>query len=205
VVALHLGGGCSAAAIRSGRSIDTSMGLTPLEGLVMTTRSGDLDPAIIRILADREHVSSAEVERWLNQRSGLLGLSGSSADVRDLLPRAANDARARLALDVFCYRARKYVGAYLAALGGADAVLFTGGIGEHVPEVRAGIANGLEWCGLVLDEDANRGATGIDARISSADATMEAWVVRTDEESIIARETAAALARRRSGSTRQAA
>ena len=137
LVAFHLGNGCSAAAIKNGRSIDTSMGLTPLEGLVMGTRSGDVDPALIGYLARMEEVPAPEVERWLNERAGLLGLSGRSRDMRDLLAHEQDDPRARLAVDVFCHRARKYLGAYLAILGGADAVVFSGGIGEHAPEVRA--------------------------------------------------------------------
>jgi acetate kinase len=129
IVALHLGNGCSAAAIENGRSVDTSMGLTPLEGLVMGTRSGDVDPGLLGHLSRAEGVPVAEVERWLNERSGLLGLSGRSGDLRDLLARESTDQRAAVALDVFCYRIRKYVGAYLAALGGAQAVVFTGALG----------------------------------------------------------------------------
>src|SRR5207237_8171953 len=147
--------GCSAAAIREGRSIDTSMGFTPLEGLVMGTRSGDLDPGLIGFLVERERVDVAEVERWLNERSGLLGLSGLSGDMRDLLAAEGKDKRAALALDVFCYRARKYLGAYLAALEGADAVVFGGGIGEHAPAIRARICAGMEWAGLRLDSKRN--------------------------------------------------
>jgi acetate kinase len=135
IVALHLGSGCSAAAIANGRSIDTSMGFTPLENLVMGPRSGDLDPGIVAHLARAEGVAVAEVERWLNEQSGLLGLSDRTSDVRELLARESTEPRAALALDVFCYRIRKYVGAYLAALGGAHAVVFTGGIGERSPEV----------------------------------------------------------------------
>ena len=136
------------------------MGLTPLEGLVMGTRSGDVDPALIGYLARMEDVPAPEVERWLNERAGLLGLSGRSRDMRDLLAHERDDPRARLAVDVFCHRARKYLGAYLAILGGADAVVFSGGIGEHAPEVRARICAGMEWCGLVLDAERNRPRSG---------------------------------------------
>jgi acetate kinase len=195
LVVLHLGNGSSAAAIAGGRSQDTSMGLTPLEGLVMGTRSGDLDPAIVSQLVRAEGVSAATVEHWLNERSGLLGLSGRSADVRDLLAAEAADPRARLALDVFCYRARKYVGAYLAALGGAEAVVFTGGIGEHASEVRARICAGLEWTGLALDPDANAKARGTEGRISRDGAGLVAWVIPTDEERVIAEDTARCLVR----------
>jgi acetate kinase len=193
LVVFHLGNGCSVAAIRDGRSLDTSMGFTPLEGLVMGTRAGDLDPALVDYLARKEGVSTAEVERWLNERSGLLGLSGRSADMRDLLRREQRDPRARLAIDIFCYRGRKYLGAYLAALGGAHAVVFTGGIGEHQPEVRARICAGMEWCGLVLDQEKNAAVTGGEGCISSATSNIQAFVIPTDEEAIIARDTMEAL------------
>jgi acetate kinase len=193
LVALHLGNGASVAAIAGGRSIDTSMGLTPLEGLVMGTRSGDLDPAIVAHLAREEGVDAATVDRWLNERSGLLGLSGRSGDVRELLAAGATDVRARLALDVFAYRARKYVGAYLAVLGGADALIFTGGIGEHAPEVRARVCRDLEWCGLGLDPARNAAARGAEAKISRDDARLAAWVIPTDEERVIAEDTWARL------------
>jgi acetate kinase len=194
LVALHLGNGCSAAAIRDGRSIDTSMGLTPLEGLVMGTRAGDLDPAIVGVLARAERVGVEEVERWLNDDSGLKGLSGGVRDMRDLLAREREDPRARLAVDVFCYRARKYVGAYLAALGGAHAVVFTGGIGEHAPEVRTRICAGMEWCGIVVDRERNAAADGVEARISRDDARVHVWVIPTDEAIVIARDTVACVA-----------
>lgn len=188
MIALHLGNGCSIAAIRGGRSIDTSMGFTPLEGLVMGTRSGDLDPAIVAVLAAREDVGVAEVERWLNERSGLYGLSGTSRDMRDLLARERADRAARLAVDVFCYRARKYIGAYLAALGGAGALVFTGGIGEHAAPVRARICDGLAWAGIALDPAVND--TGRpDVCISAPGSAVEVWVIATDEERMIARET----------------
>jgi acetate kinase len=190
LVTLHLGNGASVVAIKNGRSVDTSMGFTPLEGLVMGTRSGDLDPMLIGHLARREGVATDVVEGWLNERSGLLGLSGRSRDMRDLLAREAEDARARLAVEVFCYRARKYVGAYLAALGGARAVVFTGGIGENSPEARARICGDMGWCGLALDLERNAAAVGREATISAAGAGIEAWVIPTDEELVIAQETA---------------
>jgi acetate kinase len=192
MIVLHLGNGASITAIRGGRSIDTSMGFTPLEGLVMGTRSGDLDPAIVGVLAEREGVGLAEVERWLNERSGLLGLSGTSRDMRELLSRAPTDARARLAVDVFCYRARKYVGAYCAVLGRPHALVFTGGIGEHAAPVRAGICEGLAWAGIALDPAANDAASG-DTPIGAPGAPVEAWVIATDEERMVARETRALL------------
>jgi len=158
----------------------------------MATRSGDVDPAILGALARGERVASDEVEHWLNERSGLLGLAGS-ADVRDLLARETADAHARLALEVFCHRARKYLGAYLAVLEGADAVVFTGGVGEHQPEIRRRIAAGFEWCGLTLDAARNAAARGTEAVISAAGSTMVALVVAADEERMIAADTVACL------------
>jgi acetate kinase len=195
LVALHLGSGCSAAAIRDGVSVETSMGLTPLEGLVMATRSGDVDPALLGYLVRAEGVNVAEVESWLNERSGLLGLAGGSGDVRDLLAREHDDPRARLALDVFCHRARKYLGAYLAVLEGADAVVFTGGVGAHQPEIRRRIAAGFEWAGLALDLRANAATLGTEGVISAEGSALRALVVPADEERVIAHETAACLAR----------
>jgi acetate kinase len=193
LVVLHLGNGASAAAIRDGVSVDTSMGLTPLEGLVMGTRSGDVDPGLIGHLVRAEGASVADVESWLNERSGLAGLAGGSGDVRDLLARERADPRARLALEVFCHRARKYLGAYLAVLQGADAVVFTGGIGTHQPEIRRRIAGGFEWCGLTLDDDRNA-ATHDEGVISADRSTIRALVITADEERIIAHGTAACLA-----------
>ncbi len=195
LVALHLGTGSSAVAIESGRSVDTSMGLTPLEGLVMGTRSGDIDPAIDGHLSRAEGVSVAEVERWLNERSGLLGLSARSGDLRDLLERESRDQQAAIAVEIFCYRIRKYVGAYVAALGGAQAVVFTGAIGERSAEVRARVCRGLESVGLTLDPRANAATERGERRISADGARLQAFVIPTDEETQIARDTAHALAR----------
>lgn len=190
IVTLHLGNGCSACAIRAGRSVDTSMGFTPLEGLVMGTRSGDLDPALVTYLARRENVDATEVESWLNHRSGLLGLSRLSNDMRELLAAYDSNPRARLAVEMFCYRARKYLGAYLAVLGGAQAVIFSGGIGENAPVVREKICAGMEWCGVSLDRGKNSSTVGAEARISAVDARIHVYVIPSDEEAIIARETA---------------
>jgi acetate kinase len=189
-VTIHLGNGCSACAIRGGQSVDTSMGFTPLEGLVMGTRSGDLDPAVVSYLAQAESVDAAEVEHWLNKRSGLLGISQLSNDMRELIAAYDVNPRARLAVEVFCYRARKYLGAYLAVVGRAEAVIFSGGIGENSPVVREKICAEMEWCGLKLDNSANSKNIGRDERISTPDSKLNAFVVHTDEELIIARETA---------------
>ncbi len=189
IVTLHLGNGCSAAAIRRGKSVDTSMGFTPLEGLVMGTRSGDLDPAVVGYLALKEGISVTEVEGLLNKQSGLLGISGRSNDMRELIERAKEDGRARLAIEIFCYRARKYLGAYLAALGSAEAVVFSGGIGENSPLVRAKICEGMEWCGLWLDSHRNDALVGVEGQISTDAACIHSYVIPTDEELVIARET----------------
>ena len=194
IVTLHLGNGCSASAIRNGQSVDTSMGFTPLEGLVMGTRSGDMDPALVSYLARKENVDAAEVESWLNKRSGLLGLSGRSNDMRELTAAYNTDPRARLAIDVFCYRARKYVGAYFAALeGAAEALIFSGGIGENSSLVRREICRGMEWCGLTLDENTNAKVAGRDGRISARNSGRQIFVIHTDEEALIAREVAAVV------------
>jgi acetate kinase len=189
IISLHLGNGCSAAAIRKGYPVDTSMGMTPLEGLVMGTRSGDLDAAIVGFIASKEGLSLQEVETLLNTKSGLLGISGLTNDMRDLQKKGRDDHRANLAIEVFCYRARKYIGAFLAAMGGADAVVFTGGIGENSPEVRARICEDLAWVGLVLDQDRNMKMIGVEGIISREDSRLAAYAIPTDEELLIARDT----------------
>jgi acetate kinase len=196
LIAFHLGNGASACAIRDGRSVDTSMGFTPLEGLVMGTRSGDIDPALVPYLAQREGVSCGDIVELLNERSGLAGVSGVSRDVREIENAAASgNSRAGLALEIFVYRARKYLGAYLAALSGADAVLFGGGIGEHAAGIRASILEGLEELGISLDRSRNASASGGATRVSSDGSRIGAWVVPTDEEAVIARDAAALLDR----------
>lgn len=192
IITIHLGNGCSIAAIRAGNSIDTSMGLTPLEGLVMGTRSGDIDPAIVDFVAAKEGLTAQEVETLLNKQSGLLGISGLTNDMRELLDEAHenNDRRARLAIEIFCYRARKYIGAYLAAMGGADALVFTGGIGENSPEIRSKICEDLPWLGLVLNEQRNSAhLNGSEGLISEDASKLAVYVIPTDEELLIARDT----------------
>ena len=191
IITLHLGNGCSAAAIKAGASVDTSMGMTPLEGLVMGTRSGDLDPAIVGVIARKEGMSPSEVDTLLNTQSGLLGVSGLTNDMRELQAemKEHDDRRVRLAIEIFCYRARKYIGAYLAAMGGADAVVFTGGIGENSPDVRARICSGMEWAGLEIDEARNQQTVGREAKISVEDSRLRAYAIPTDEELLIARDT----------------
>jgi acetate kinase len=191
IITLHLGNGASACAISGGRSHDTSMGFTPLEGLVMGTRSGDLDPAIIDFISAKEGLSTREVDSLLNKQSGLLGISGLTADMRELIAEDAEtgDRRARLAIDLFCYRVRKYIGAYLAAINGADAIVFAGGIGENAPRIRADICADLDWLGIRLDAGKNDAVVGTEARIDAPDSRVQLWVIPTDEELLIARDT----------------
>lgn len=196
LVTLHLGNGASACAVEHGRSVETSMGMTPLEGLVMGTRSGDLDPGALLALLRQEGATVDSVDRLLHHRSGLAGLSGAGNDLRDIEERAAaGDDRARLAIAVFAHRVRKYVGAYAAAMGGLDAVVFTGGIGENAVAMRRRILQRLEFLGLVLDEDRNTAARVSPARrvaeISDETSRVRALVVATDEELEIALEAAA--------------
>jgi acetate kinase len=191
IITLHLGNGCSAAAIKGGVSIDTSMGMTPLEGLVMGTRSGDLDPAVVGVIGRKEGLSCPEVEALLNTQSGLLGISGLTHDMRELQAelKEHDDRRVRLAIEIFCHRARKYIGAYLATMGGADAIVFTGGIGENSPDIRARICSGLEWAGVCIDAAKNEQTVGREAKISTEDSKLLAYAIPTDEELLIARDT----------------
>jgi acetate kinase len=186
VISLQLGAGCSATAVAQGRAIDTSMGFTPLEGLMMALRSGDVDPGLLIYLQRRAGLSAEALEDMLIHRSGLRGVSGTSGDMRDLL--RSENPRAALAVEMFCYRVRKYIGAYLAVLGGADAILFGGGIGEHQPEIRRRILAGLEGLGLVLDAERNSAALGTDACISRAGSRIEVRVTPVDEERMLAEE-----------------
>ena len=190
IITVQLGGGCSLAAIREGRSVDTSMGFTPLEGLMMTTRAGDLDPGVLTTLLRHENLSPSALEDLLNRQCGLLGVSGRSADMRELLAAAPDDARAALAVEMFCYRASKYIGAYLAALGGAQAIVFGGGIGENSPPIRARICARLAWFGLHLDAAKNAAAAGMEARITDDTSRLHGWVVAVDESVLVAEQTA---------------
>jgi acetate kinase len=200
-ISLQLGAGCSITAIRDGRAADTSMGFSPLEGLVMATRPGDVDPGALTFLARAEGLSLDRLERLLNEEAGLLGMSGTSGDMRTLLE--ADDEDARLAVDVYCYRTRKYIGAYLAALGGAEAILFGGGVGEHAPLVRAKILAGLGWLGIVLDPDANRAAVGTEMCISHRSSKVELWVIPVDEAAILAQAALTVMATHEAISVRE--
>lgn len=190
IITCHLGNGCSITAVEGGKSVDTSMGFTPIEGLVMGTRPGDVDPGVLLYLLNRFESDIAKLDDLLNKQSGLLGLSGSSNDMRDLLQkRGEGDRRAGLAVEIFCYRIRKYIGSYMAALGGADAVIFTGGIGENAAEVREEICEGLQPLGVTLDPEKNRATLGVEAEISVSISPCMAWVIPTNEELLIARDT----------------
>ncbi len=198
IITCHLGNGASLCAVDHGRSVDTSMGFTPAEGLIMGTRCGDLDPGAILYLRREAGLETSEVDELLNRRSGLLGLSGISSDMREVERAAeAGDHRALVALKAFCYRVRKYIGAYLAAMGGLDVLVFTGGIGQGSAGVRSLALQGLECMGIELDETRNRQARGFDeiCRISSDHSRVAVLVVPTDEERMIARETLRALSR----------
>ena len=192
LITLHLGQGCSACAIRGGASVDTSMGFTPVEGLLMGTRSGDLDPSILEYLAHKEGMDLQEISTLLNKQSGLLGVSGLTSDMRDLLAEDAEngDRRAHLAIEMFCLRVRKYIGAYHAAYPGTNAIVFTGGIGENAAVIRERIAGELGHIGLTFDKEQNRElAPGNSGRISADGSALEAWVIPTNEELLIARDT----------------
>jgi len=193
LITLHLGNGASVAAVAGGRCIDTSMGLTPLEGLVMGTRSGDLDPAVVFYLHREAGLSVDGVDDLLNKRSGMLGLAGAN-DMREVERRAAaGDQAAAEALDVYCYRIRKYVGAYAAALGRLDALVFTAGVGENSDGVRAGVCQGLEGLGVILDRDRNRARSSRPRTVSADDSAVAVLVVPTNEELEIAEQTLAVV------------
>ncbi|MGO9265572.1 MAG: acetate/propionate family kinase [Candidatus Binataceae bacterium] len=195
LITLHLGAGCSATAIRGGKSVDTSMGQTPLEGLMMATRSGDLDPAIVTLLCEREGITPQEVESMLNHRSGLLGVSAISGDIRDVQGAAdGGNADATLALEMFCYRVRKYIGQYLAVPGKTAAIIFGGGIGEHADRIRARICAGLEHLGIVCDDTRNRAANGREQKFSADESLIQLYVIPVDEELYMARAAASLLA-----------
>jgi acetate kinase len=195
-VIAHLGNGASVAAVDRGKSVDTSMGLTPLEGLVMGSRPGDLDPGIVLFLLRDLGVSADEVDRIINKESGLLGLSGISNDIRDVEAGAAQgDARCRLALDVYAYRVKKYIGAYAAAMGGIDVLVFTAGVGENDPEMRAAICDGLAFLGIELDPAVNASTRGVARDISAPASTVRVLVMPTDEEGLIAEQTVAVVNR----------
>jgi acetate kinase len=186
VISLQLGSGCSVTAIKEGKPIDTSMGFSPLEGLMMSTRCGDLDPGVLIYLQKSTGLSIDGLDKLLNKSSGLLGVSGISGDMQVLLN--SNIPEARLAIALYCYRAKKYIGAYMAALGGADVILFGGGVGENSPIIRAQILQEMQWCGIELDTYVNNSTIGEEARISSTSSKVDIWVIPVDESYILAEE-----------------
>ena len=189
-ITCHLGNGCSITAVKNGKSVDTSMGFTPLEGLLMGTRSGDIDPALLLYIMSSEELSMAQGNTLLNKHSGLLGISGISSDMRDLeKERESGNKMASLAIEVFCYRLKKYIGSYLAVLGGTDAVVFTGGIGENSELVRSLATENMECLGICIDKDKNNAASKEARLISADDSGIKVFVIPTNEELVIAKET----------------
>jgi acetate kinase len=190
IITCHIGNGGSIAAVKDGKSFDTSMGMTPLEGLMMGTRSGDIDTGAVTFLMEREGYNAKKMSDVLNKQSGLLGVSGVSSDMREVRAAiAAGNERAKLALDMFIYRIKKYVGSYIAAMGGVDTIVFTGGIGENVEVVRKGVCENMEFLGIKLDEALNDKIRGEEAVISAKDSKVKIVVIPTDEEFMIASDT----------------
>lgn len=190
IISCHLGNGASICAISGGKSVDTSMGMTPVEGLVMGTRCGDIDAGALLFIADKEETSIAYTSTLLNKHSGILGLSGVSSDMRDVETAAAEGHhRAKISLDIYHYRIKKYIGAYAAAMGGADVVIFTGGVGENGWETREDVCLGLEFMGLEFDKERNTKLRGKEAIISKENSRITAMVVPTNEELVIAQDT----------------
>ncbi|MEF3301748.1 acetate/propionate family kinase [Paenibacillus sp. GYB003] len=190
IVSCHIGNGASVTAIRCGKSFDTSMGMTPLEGLMMGTRSGDIDPAIVPFAMDKEDLSVSEVNSMLNKHSGLFAVSGGLGDMREVLEAVQDgDRRAKLAFDMYEYRLRKYIGAYAAAMNGFDTLIFTAGVGENSALLRKTVCEGLTFLGLRLDAEANERGGGGERKISTADSAVDVWVIPTNEELMIARDT----------------
>lgn len=192
IITCHLGNGSSLAAVSGGKCVDTSMGLTPLEGVLMGTRSGDMDPAVLQFIMNTDGVGIDEMLNILNKKSGLLGVSGFSSDMRDVLT-AAEDGheRAQITVDMFCYRIRKYIGAYAAAMGGVDAIVFTAGIGENNPKLRKQICNGLDYMGITIDDELNSKKSSEDRVVSKSDSRVKTCLVSTNEELMIAQDTLA--------------
>lgn len=190
IVSCHLGNGSSITAVQGGKSIDTSMGFTPLDGLLMGTRTGCVDPSAVTFVAEKHHFTPSQMSEYMNKKSGFLGVSGISSDNRDITAAAEKgDKRALLAKDILVYEIKKYIGSYAAAMNGLDAVLFTGGIGENSDDVRAEVCRNMDFFGIKLDEEANNGCRGQLKRISAPDSRVEVWIVPTNEELLIARDT----------------
>ncbi len=190
IVSCHLGNGSSITAIDGGKSVDTSMGFTPLDGIIMGTRSGAVDPSAVTFVQKKLGLDASEMSEYLNKKSGFLGISGVSSDNRDIEAAAAEgNKRAQLAGDILRYGIKKYIGSYAAIMNGLDAVIFTGGIGENAPAVRADVCHNMEYLGIKLDDEVNAGIKGVLTKISAPDSKVEVWVVPTNEELLIARDT----------------
>lgn len=189
IVTCHLGSGASITAVKGGKSFDTSMGFTPLEGIMMNTRSGDIDPAVIEFICNKEGKTVSEVIRMLNKESGLIGANGKCSDMREVLENI-NDKDVKTSLDMYNHRIKKYLGAYAAVMGGLDAIVFTAGVGEHTPEVREAVTDGLEFIGVKVDHDKNFNAKrGAEVEISTDDSKVKVFIIPTDEELMIALDT----------------
>ncbi len=189
IVTCHLGSGASITAVKGGKSFDTSMGFTPLEGIMMNTRSGDIDPAVIEFICNKEGKTVSEVIRMLNKESGLIGANGKCSDMREVLENI-NDKDVKTSLDMYNHRIKKYIGAYAAVMGGLDAIVFTAGVGEHTPEVREAVTEGLEFIGVKVDHDKNFNAKrGAEVEISTDDSKVKVFIIPTDEELMIALDT----------------
>lgn len=191
LITVQLGGGCSITALDKGQAVDNSMGFSPLEGLVMATRSGDVDPSILPYLEKRLSLSSEQIVELLNRKSGLAGVSGKSSNPGELLEDPRPESQ--FALELYCYRLRKYIGAYCAVLGGCDGIVFGGGVGEHVPEVRERTLAGMEWAGIVLDPVANRAARGDEATIQAGGSKVRVQVIPVDEDAVMVRAAAGVM------------
>ena len=194
IITCHMGNGSSLAAIKGGKVIDTSMGFTPLDGFIMGTRSGSVDPSLVLYLMEKENLSPAEMSTLLNKKSGLLGLSGVSGDMRDVR-KGANEGneRCQMAIDILCYQVKRYIGAYAAAMNGVDAIIFAGGIGENERGTRLAVTSGLDYLGVKVDPEKNENASGKEMCISAPGATTDVWVIPTNEEIMIARDTKAVV------------
>ena len=190
IVSCHLGNGSSITAIDGGKSVDTSMGFTPLDGIIMGTRSGSVDPSAVEFVQNKMGFTPSEMSDYLNKKSGFLGISGQYSDNRDITSAAEHgDKRSQLVTEMLTYEIKKYIGSYAAAMNGLDAVIFTGGIGENAPEVRKAVCENMEYLGIKLDSSANDGMKGELKRISTDDSHVQVWVVPTNEELLIARDT----------------
>ena len=189
IITCHLGSGASISAVKDGHSIDTSMGFTPLEGIMMNTRSGDLDPAIVEFICKKEGKTVSEVLKMLNKESGLIGANGVCSDMREIIENLSNEDVKR-SLDMYNYRIKKYIGSYAAVLNGVDAIVFTAGVGEHTPEVREAVMQDMDYLGIKLDHDKNWGAPrGEICEINAEDSKVKVYIIPTDEEYVIAKET----------------